>query len=155
MASSVPTAEVALYDGLAALTGPSGALEGVGVYDIGLWRDTSARDRIMVAESRDIDREIAALSPQTPFRETFVINVQFEVYRRGDDVRFVKTRLWELITEVEQYVLANKTLGGAVSKALPGRVPNAQAGPSGADEDTVLALATLEIECMTARVFLN
>ena len=41
------------------------------------------------------------------------------MYRRGpaEDVDVVEDRLWALITAVEQYVMANKTLGGAVSKA--------------------------------------
>jgi hypothetical protein len=156
MASSVPAARTALYDGLLTLRGPAEPLEGVGVYRTGVWQQSGANDRILILNATDIRRDVVALATSTPFREEFTLNVAVEVYRRGpaEDVDVVEDRLWALITAVEQYVMSDKTLGGAVSKCVPADV-NEQAGPSSESEDTVLAMATLRLECMTARVFLN
>jgi hypothetical protein len=153
MASSIPAARTNLHSGLQALTAPAGALEGVGVYRTGLWREAGEHDRVVIGNARDINRDVAALARPAPFREEFAILVNFEVYRTGDDLGFVEDRLWDLITAVEQYVMANPTLAGAVSQALPGRVDE-QSGPSSSDEDTLLAMATLRLECW-ARVHLN
>lgn len=153
MASSVPNARTNLYTGLAALTGPAESLEGVGVYRTGLWREQQARDRVIIGNARDINRDVAALARPAPFREEFYILVSFEVYRTGNDVGFVEDRLWDLITVVEQFVMADPTLAGAVNKATPGRVDE-QSGPSGNDEDTVLAMASLRLVCW-AKVLLN
>jgi hypothetical protein len=153
MASSVPDARAALYTGLTGLQGAAEPLEGVGVYRTGLWRDVSARDRIIIGNARDVQREVAALARPAPFREQFELLIQFEVYRRGDDIGFVEDRLWELITAVEQHVMADPTLNGSVSQCLPGGVDE-QAGPSQQDEDTVISMATLRLECW-ARVLLN
>jgi hypothetical protein len=156
MASSVPGARTALYDGLTAtFGGPTPALDGVGVFRTGLWKDVSARDRIIVGKADPVLRDIAALGTLTPFREEFTLFVYCEVYRRGDDIGFVEDRLWDLVTAVEQFLLADKTLGGNVSQALPGDVREDQSGPSGEDEDTVIARATLSVECRTNRVLLN
>jgi hypothetical protein len=153
MASSVPAARTALYEGLAGLTAASGVLEGVGVYRTGLWREARAYDRIIVGNARDIQREIAALARPAPFREDYALLVSFEVYRHGDNMQFVEDRLWALITAVEQYVMANPTLGGAVNQALPAGADE-QSGPDASDEDTVLAMATLQLDCW-ARVRLS
>lgn len=153
MASSVPTARANLYTGLAALTGTGQPLEGAGVYRTGLWVEQQAHDRIIVANAVDIAREVAALSPQTPMWEQYTLLVNFEVYRTGNDIGFVEDRLWDLITAVEQYVMGNKTLSGAVLKALPGDADE-QSGPSLNDEDTLLAMAVLRINC-EAKVYLN
>ena len=153
MASSIPGARTALYAGLAALTGASEPLEGAGVYRTGLWREERAPDRIIVANAVDVERDVMALARPAPFREEFALLVQFEVYRSGDDVGYVEDRLWDLITAVEQYVMGDPTLGGAVSQALPAGVSE-QAGPSANDEDTLIGLATLRLECW-ARVHLN
>jgi hypothetical protein len=154
MASSVPAARTALYNGLAALTGPAEPLEGVGVYRTGLWKEASASDRVTVLNASGVEREVAALARPAPFREEYTLNVAFEVYRGGDGMQFVEDRLWALITAVEQYVMANPTLGGAVNQALPMRVDPEQSGPHASDEDTVLAMATLRLACW-ARVLLN
>jgi hypothetical protein len=154
MASSVPAARTALYEGLAALTGTGEPLENVGVYRTGLWKETQAHDRVVVLNASGVDREVAALARPAPFREDYTLNVAFEVYRSGDGMQVVEDRLWELITAVEQYVMANPTLGGAVSQALPMRVEPEQSGPHASDEDSVLAMATLRIACW-ARVLLN
>ena len=153
MASSIPTARTNLYTGLQALAAPAQPLAGVGVYRTGLWKEAGEHDRIIIGNARDINRDVAALARPAPFREEFAILVNFEVYRTGNDLGFVEDRLWDVITEVEQYVMANTTLAGAVSQALPGRVDE-QSGPSSNDEDTLLAMATLRLDCW-ARVFLN
>jgi hypothetical protein len=155
MASSVPGARTALYQGLLTLRDPAEPLEGVGVYRTGLWQQSGANDRILILNATDIRRDVVALARPAPFREEFTLNVAVEVYRRGpaEDVDVVESRLWALITAVEQYVMANETLGGAVNKCIPADV-NEQAGPSSESEDTVLAMATLRLECW-ARVFLN
>jgi hypothetical protein len=153
MASSVPAARTALHEGLVALTGASQPLEGVGVYRTGLWRDSRTHDRITVLNARDILRDVAALARPAPFREEYALIVSFEVYRQGDNMEFIEDRLWALITAVEQYVMANPTLGGAVNQAIPGGVDE-QSGPDASDEDTVLAMATLQLDCW-ARVLLS
>lgn len=153
MASSVPAARANLYTGLTALTATGQPLEGVGVYRTGLWAEERAPDRIVIANAVDITREVAALARPAPFREDFTLIVRFEVYRTGNDVGYVEDRLWDLITGVEQYVMANPTLAGAVRQALPGTVDE-QSGPSSNDEDTLLAMATLRLECWT-HVLLN
>jgi hypothetical protein len=153
MASSVPTARANLHTGLSALTGAALSLEGVGVYRTGMWGEDRSHDRIVIANAVDINRDVHALARPAPFREEFALLVNFEVYRTGNDLAFVEDRLWDLITVVEQYVMANPTLAGAVSQALPGSVDE-QSGPSTADEDTLLAMATLRLDCW-ARVFLN
>ena len=153
MASSIPTARTNLYTGLAGLTGSGEPLEGVGVYRTGLWREQRAHDRVVIGNARDVNRDVAALARPAPFREEFNILVNFEVYRAGNDLGFVEDRLWDLITAVEQFVMADHTLAGAVSKAVPGRVDE-QSGPSSNDEDMLLAMATLRLVCW-AKVFLN
>ena len=153
MASSVPAARTALHEGLAALTGVSEPLEGVGIYRTGLWKEAQAHDRITVGNARDVQRQVAALSTQTPMDEEYTLLVMFEVYRTGDDLEFVEDRLWALITAVEQFVMADKTLNNTVRRALPAGVDE-QSGPSSTDEDTLLAMATLQID-VQARVFLN
>ena len=153
MASSVPTARTNLYTGLLALTADGQPLDNVGVYRTGLWKEAQAHDRIVILNAREVRREVMALSPQTPMREEYTLNVAVEVYRQGDGMQVVEDRLWAIITEVEQYVMSNKTLSGAVMQALPMQVDE-QSGPSATDEDTALAMATLQIQCR-ARVFLN
>jgi hypothetical protein len=49
--------------------------------------------------------------------------------------------------------MANPTLGGAVNQAVPGAADE-QSGPDASDEDTVLAMATLQVDCW-ARVLLS
>jgi hypothetical protein len=152
MASSVPGARTALYDGLAALTATT--LSGVGVYRTGLWQEARATDRIIVLNASGVEREVAALAQPAPFREEYTLNVSFEVYRSGSGMQFVEDRLWALITIVERYVMANPTLGGALRQALPMNVDPEQSGPHASDEDTVVAMATLRIACW-ARVLLS
>lgn len=153
MASSIPAARANLYTGLTALTVAAQPLEGVGVYRTGMWMEERAHDRVVIGNARDISRDTAALAIPAPFREEFAILVNFEVYRTGNDIGFVEDRLWDLITIVEQYVMANPTLAGAINKVLPSSVDE-QSGPSSNDEDTLLAMATLRLECW-ARVHLN
>jgi hypothetical protein len=153
MASSIPGSRTNLYAGLTALTGASEPLEGVGVYRTGLWKEERAADRIIVANAVDIERDVMALAIPAPFREEFALLVQFEVYRTGDDVGYVEDRLWDLITAVEQHVMGDKTLAGAVNQAIPGTVEE-RSGPSANDEDTLIGMATLRLDCW-ARVHLN
>lgn len=153
MASSIPTARTNLHAGLVALTATGQPLEGVGVYRTGRWTEDQAHDRITLLNARNITRTPAALSPQTPIREEYTLELAVEVFRSGDGIATVETRLWAVITEIEKYVLANKTLGGAVNQALPSGADE-QSGPSQADEDTVLAMATVRLSCW-ARVLLN
>ena len=155
MASAVPAARSALYTSLSALTAVGQPLENVGVYRTGLWREARQSDRVTLLNAVDIRREVAALATTAPFREEFTLQVAVEVYRKGpaDDIDVVEDRLWAIITEVEQLVMSDRTLGGAVRQAMPGDV-NEQSGPSGNDEDTLVAFATLQIDCW-ARVFLT
>jgi hypothetical protein len=155
MASSVPGARTALYNGLLTLRDPAEPLEGVGVYRTGLWKQSGAHDRVIVMNARNVERDVRALARPAPFHEEYVLEVGFEVYRRGPetDVDVVEDRLWALITAVEQYVMANEKLGGAVNKVTPGRV-QPSAGPSPEDDDTIMASAVLDL-AIWARVFLN
>ena len=56
MASSVPSARTALHEGLAAITGTGEALEGVGVYRTGLWREAAEHDRVVVLNASGVER---------------------------------------------------------------------------------------------------
>lgn len=154
MASSIPAARAALHAGLSALTDPSEPLEGVGIYRTGRWTEDRAHDRITILNAANITREPAALATPTPIREEYTQRVAVEVYRQGNDLQVVEERLWELISAVEAYVMGNKTLSGTVNQALPGGVVDELTGPSQDNEDTLIAMATLQIDCW-ARVLLN
>ena len=149
MASSIPTARANLVTGIQSL-----ALPGVGVYRTGRWTEDAPSDRITVLNAVNITREPAALAPTTPIREEYTQRIQVEVYRQGNDLQFVEERLWDLISAVEAWVMANKTLDGAVNQALPAGVVDELSGPSADHEDTLLASAVLQVDCW-ARVFLN
>lgn len=153
MASSIPAARTTLYAGLQALTATGQPLEGVGVYRTGLWREEQAHDRVTVLNARNILRTWASLGAYR-LEETYTLPVAVEVYRTGADLAYVETRLWAIITEIEKYVLGNLTLGGVLKFATPaGAIDPEQAGPSSQDEDTLLGMLTVRIDC-TARVSL-
>lgn len=153
MASSIPTARTNLYTGLLALSADGQPLDNVGVYRTGLWREAQAHDRVTVLNARNINRTWASLGLQR-LEETYTLPVAVEVYRTGDDLAYVEARLWAIITEIEKYVMANNTLGGIVKWATPaGAVDPEQSGPSSTDEDTLLGMLTVRLDCM-ARVLL-
>jgi hypothetical protein len=146
MASTIPAARTALHAGLVALQATT--LAGVAVYRTGNWKESGEHDLISVLNARDISREYPAAGAAF-MTEEYTIPVAVEVYRQGDNLQTVETRLWDLVTIIEGFVLSNGAkLGVAgVQRAHPAGLlpPGEQSGPSASSEDMLLAAGTVAI----------
>lgn len=144
MASKIPTARTALVTALRALQDPSEPLEGVDVQRTGEWRDTGVSDAIVVLNARNIDR--TPMLGGTDFAETFTIPVQVIAVQPGEDLEAVETRMWALVTVVEQTVIASQGFGNLLAYARPaGSDDGEESGPT--DQQHVVAKLTLNVEC--------
>lgn len=147
MASSIPTARTNLVALLDALTGTGEALEGVAVIRSGSAKARPDRETIVVLNAADIRREPVTLGNRR-FEETYAIPVRVEVLKAGSDVEAAEERMWDLCTVVEKTVLENMTLGGAVTRAIPGDIPTGE--ESGVlDDRSVVSGLTMNVDCMT------
>lgn len=142
MASSIPTARTSLVTILEALQATT--LAGVAVIRSGTAkpRDTEI---IVVQNATQITRDPINLGGFR-FDERYLIPVRVEVFKKGADIQAAETRMWQLVTIVEQAVMATKTLAGAVSSALPDGIPEGEdSGP--VDDRSVAAGLTLNVAC--------
>lgn len=148
MSSSIPTARTNLRAGLAALAAAGQPLEGVAVIRTGQWSTITEHERVLVLNAIEISRDWAALGRRR-IRETYVIPVRVEAYLDGDDVAAIETRLWDLATIVEEHVMGDLKLSGAVRRATPEGAldPGEEAGPPADSDDVLLARLTLRIAC--------
>ena len=153
MASSIPGARTNLVAALEALQGTGEALEGVAVIRSGSAKARPDRETITVLNARRIERE-GMLSRGRRFQERYTIPVHVLVIQAGDDIQAAETRLWALVTIVEQTALASGTFD-------PTEI--ADVSPAGSDEGEqsgvfddrkVFAELTLNVE-FDARVTLT
>jgi hypothetical protein len=144
MASKIPTARTALITALKALTDPSEPLDGVHVARTGEWRDQGTNEAIVVENARNIER--TPMLGGRDFAERFTIPVRVVAVLGGADLEAVETRMWALVTVVEQTILASGHLGGILVYARPaGSDDGERSGPS--DEQNVVAELVLNVEC--------
>jgi hypothetical protein len=150
MASSIPAARSWLVDQLTAKT--NNQLGGVLILRTGSFDDNSQNlERVTVGNARGITRDFTALGAKR-LDERYTLPVHIETVSHGTDLPAVETRLWDLVTTVEQTVLADLTFGGALVHVE---------SLSGSDEESgslsnsdMAARFTLEIACF-ARVSLT
>jgi hypothetical protein len=147
MASSIPAARTYLYELVDALTAEGEALEGVGVYRTGLWREAAPRDRVMLMNAIDIRRDWGHIGRRS-MDENYAIQIDVQVYRSGSDLETIEDRLWAIATAIERAIVEDYTLGGTVRRATPAGAPGgATAGPTQEDNDVLMAQSTLRIDC--------
>ena len=141
MSSTIPAARTFLYEQLLA----NEDLSDVFVARTGIWQEKAPMERVEVLNARSIDREPRLGGAR--FRETYTIPVRVTAVRGGDDLETVEDRLWELVSVVEQTVLADGSLGGNVVHAVPAGSDDdgERSGPS--ENNTIAASLTLEIHC--------
>ena len=147
---SVSTAPAAITNLLALITAQPSCVS-VDSFPFGIFRgepfhDQPVDDGIYIAQvSRQMLR--AEMHGQTPggMREDFTLMVNIGVFRGGDNVTDVETRIWALINAVETAVLSNRNLNASVSDAYP----EASQVSSGWDAESTgrLATATVGIHC--------
>lgn len=143
MASSIPTARSNLVAALEAMQATT--LAGVAVIRSGSAKARSEREQIIVLNAINIRRDPVNLGGFR-FDERYEVPVRVEVLLAGSDVEAAEVRMWELVTIVEQAVMATKTLAGAVSAAVPAGIPDGEDSGVG-DNRTVFAGLTLNVDC--------
>lgn len=140
MASSIPAVRTFIADGLLALQATT--LEGVDVVRTGKWDTSAEYERVQVLNAVDIDRQPRGFNRQD---ETYTVPIAIEATLDGDDLEAVENRLWDIVSAVETWLLANKQLGGApVVNAYPNGFDDEQSGP-GQSEDVVVAQTTFRL----------
>lgn len=137
--STIPTAKLRLLNAIVARP----ALAGVLVRWSVPASSQAQRDRIFVAEARNIDREWAGLGA-TRLEERYTVDIVCETFWQGDNAQSAEERLWTIVGEVDGAIRTDVTLAGLVIEAKPS-MSDQELGP--ADEDNWLARVTVHVDC--------
>ena len=79
------------------------------------------------------------------YREDYVIPIQIQSFRGGDNVTDAEARLWSLLSAVETAVSTDRTLGGAVPESWPEASPVVIEWD--ADSEGRVVSTTLNVHC--------
>jgi hypothetical protein len=144
--STVPGVKAALEAGLQGIGGLAGVLVRRGMPAT----QPPEPERVYIDNAVDMSREWMMLG-RMRLDESYTIRVPIEVYKNGDDQTACEDRMWTIVALVEQFVIADVTLGGLL-KGNTDRPSGMK--PDGPDEQNSFATpegwfsqAVLRIDC--------
>jgi hypothetical protein len=112
--STIPRAKAALKALLEARPGLAGVTVG--------WDRSAetmqATDRVYLFDTIEHTRDWVVLGPRR-IDEDYTLQVVVNTFGSGDAPTTTEERLWELVSEVEQAVIANIEIGGTVRQSKP------------------------------------
>ncbi len=144
--SSIPAAKAQLLTTLAARPALAGVLVAWGMPA----EPPPQREAIYILDAVNVQREWAQLG-QLRIDESYTLRVLVEVYQEGecvgrDDQRVCEERMWAIVAEVEQAIVADLTLASVL--AGPGHAKPGPVDPRCFPvHDGWVAEAPLQIQC--------